>query len=461
MSGWSLEALARAASAEMLGPPAAALRVQAIGTDSRALVSESLFVALRGERFDGHQFIDSVAAQGATAVMVDRRSQIRDVDVPVLLVDDTLRAFGDMAAWHRLQREREVVAITGSNGKTTAKELIAACLGLRGPVHKTAGNLNNLIGVPRTLFDWPDEAECAVVEMGMNAPGEIARLAEIAQPNVALITNVAPAHLEGVGSIQAVADAKGELFEALGPHATAVVNVDDPWIRDVCRSKLSGQRQITFGTVDDADVRCLSSQVTVDGTSLILRYERTEIEVVLPIFGAHNALNATAAAAVALAFECTASEVVRGLALMPSTPRRLNRIETPQGIHVLDDTYNANPASMAAAFETLASLAGSAARVAILGDMRELGLEAASWHDTTGYEAGRSGIGRVLAVGQYAEAVAAGARRGGAQGAAFADMEALLSALDTSVVSGDWVIVKGSRGMRMERVVERLASEKR
>jgi UDP-N-acetylmuramoyl-tripeptide--D-alanyl-D-alanine ligase len=461
MRSWNLALMARAAGATLRGGGAVPkLDVEAVSTDSRATASRCLFVALRGERFDGHAFVEAAIGGGALAVLVDSRGVevLPPTKVPTLVVPDTLRALGDIAAWVRLELGEPLAAITGSNGKTTTKELLAAALGARGMVHKTEGNLNNLIGVPQTLFRWRPEAWAAVVEMGMNAPGEIARLTDIAQPNVGLVTCVAPAHLEGLGSLEAIADAKAELFAHLPDNATAILNADDvPLVRASARV-LGARRVLRFGHGEGCDVRLLTCVAEASGLRMAMSLDGQAMEVALPLVGRHNAMNAAGAAATAWAMGLSPDEIARGLPAVRVPGARLKVLrQVGPGINVVDDTYNANPGSMKAAFATLRDLAGGARCVAVLGDMFELGEAAPALHHEVGQAAAAAGVAEVLAVGPLSERTAAGAVAGGARGRAFADVEALAEALSRTLRAGDWLLVKGSRGMRMEQVVQRLA----
>ncbi|MEK7705318.1 MAG: UDP-N-acetylmuramoyl-tripeptide--D-alanyl-D-alanine ligase [Myxococcota bacterium] len=457
---WDLGELARAAGAEVRGGelPGA---VQAVATDTRSLPPASLFVALRGERFDGHDFAAAAVAAGARALLVDREGDARceSLGAPRLVVQDTLRALGDLASFVRRQHAGRVVAITGSNGKTTTKELVAAVLAAVSSVHKTIGNLNNLVGLPLTLLAWPNETRWAVVEMGMNHLGEIARLTEIATPDVGVITNVAPAHLAGLGSVDAVARAKGELYAGLGATATAIVNADDPLVQGIAVPLLGQQKRLRFGWARGADVRIERYVPTAQGSRVMLELEGAPVELHLPLFGTHNAVNAAAAAAAAWALGVDRDVIASGMGNVRVPGGRLRVIaETRRRIGVIDDTYNANPHSMHAAFAALAER-GTGRRVAVLGDMLELGDSAAALHREVGRSAAVAGLDWVVSFGELAEAVAEGARRAGAEATVAASLEDLLALLDRGLVAGDWVLVKGSRGMRMERVVDHLMAE--
>jgi UDP-N-acetylmuramoyl-tripeptide--D-alanyl-D-alanine ligase len=377
--------------------------------------------------------------------------------LPVLVVEDTLQAYGDMAGHHRRELARPVVAVTGSNGKTTTKELIAAAFGPRGPVHKTQGNFNNLIGVPKTLLDWQGDEWVAVVEMGMSVPGEIGRLSSMGAASVGVITNVAAAHLEGLGSLESVARAKGELFDRLPENAVGVVNLDDPLITSVCAPLLGRRDRLTFGEAASADVRLCRFGSTGAGLRVELEVDGRTLDLELPLSGLHNAYNCAAAVAACLALGSTLDSIMEGITTVKVPGSRLRVLRTlPVGVNVIDDTYNANPASMGAAFATLGELGEGVRRVAVLGEMFELGEAAAALHEAVGRDAADRGVHWVLGLGEHAGEIAQGAREGGAAAQAFEDVEALQEALHQGLQDDDWILVKGSRGMRMERIVQYL-----
>ena len=459
MTSWDLGALARAAGAQVSGG-ALPSGVAAVGTDSRSLPPHCLFVALRGDRFDGHTFVETAVRNGAVAVVVDHL--IENVSVPQLVVSDTLRALGDVAHYIRTQQKGPVVGVTGSNGKTTTKELISAALRSRGPVHKTQGNLNNLIGVPLTIAARPDNTWASVIEMGMNARHEIERLCEIAAPDVGVITTVGPAHLEGLKTIENVARAKAELFEKLPASATVIVNADDPNIVSIAEPFAGNRRKIRFGRSSGVDVRIIGVEAdTAHGaTRVTLDVAGASVHAEIPLVGAHNAANAAAAIAVAYALGVSPHDAALSMrqTQIPGSRLRILRGVGPHNVSILDDTYNANPQSMIASFATLAQLAPKGARrIAVVGDMFELGDTAPQLHREVGEAAAKSGAAWVLALGPNASATAEGARKAGARGDAYDSIEALNAALDSDLKSGDWLAVKGSRGMKMERVVEHVA----
>jgi UDP-N-acetylmuramoyl-tripeptide--D-alanyl-D-alanine ligase len=429
---------------------------EGVCTDSRRIEPGCLFVALEGEKFDAHDFVAQAVEAGAAGLVVKQGKRLAlEAPCAVFEVDDTLRALGALARFHRQRFAIPVGAVTGSNGKTTTKELVAAILGVRGPVLKTHGNLNNEVGVPLTLFGLEPRHVAAVIEMGMNHPGEIARLTDLARPDAGLITVVQPAHLEGCGSIEGVASAKGELFHGLAPGATAVVNVDDA--RVAAQARGLSAKTLTFGRAAEAEVRL--SRVEPhgrDGLSLVITFRGVEHPVATRLVGDHNALNATGAFALAVALGYTPEECVRGLEAAQAHARRLQIIDAPRGVTVVDDCYNANPASMTAALETLTQLSVAGRAVAVLGDMLELGAGEEAEHRTMGVVASdRAAL--VAFVGPRMQLAHREARKKlGDRAAHFDDVPALLAWLSPQLAEGDVVLVKASRGMRLERVVEAL-----
>ncbi len=425
---------------------------RSVSIDSRTLESGALFVALRGPRFDGHDYVAAAAGRGATGAMVARTL---DVALPQLVVEDPRAALAALAADYRSRLHIPVVAVTGSNGKTTVKEMIGAILRETGSVLVTQGNLNNELGVPLTLLRIDADHAAAVVEMGANHPGEISRLSRMAMPTAALITNAGPAHLEGFGSVEGVAHAKGEIFEGLVAGGTAVINADDPYADLWRRLAGRGRRILSFGLGPDADVRAEAVTVQPDASSAFtLVTPQGSVPVTLPLPGRHNVLNAAAAAAAALAAGARPAAVRCALAGVRGAPRRLQVRAGRGGARILDDTYNANPGSLAAALDTLQALPG--VHWLALGDMGELGPGAAALHAEVGRRARAAGVERLYAVGELSRGAA---RAFGAGAQVFADADALAAALGEALRPGVTVLVKGSRFMAMERVVEALAAE--
>ena len=440
-----------------LGEAAAALGLRAAGedvvfhgagTDSRTASRGALFIAVRGPKFDGHDFIGDARRRGAAACLVERAP---DGSMPFVLARDSVRALGELAAaWRSRFRDLLLVGITGSNGKTTVKEMTAAILRISGPVCATRGNLNNEIGVPLTLCDLDAGHHAAVVELGANHRGEIAALTTLARPSVGVVTQCAPAHLEGFGSIEGVARAKGELIEHLPGDAVAVINADDPYA-GLWRKLARDRRCMSFGTGADADVR-VRSESCATGRRVSLDTPAGEVAIELALPGAHNALNAGAAAAAAIAAGASLDTVRDGLAAVRPAKGRLESKRGPRGAEIIDDTYNANPASLQAGLQVLATK--PAPRWLVLGDMAELGVDGASFHAEAGRRARRHGVERLLVVGELG-VEAARAFGGGATH--FEDRAALVERLREELPDGATVLVKGSRSMAMERVVDAIA----
>lgn len=424
--------------------------VSGISTDSRTIRPGELFVPLRGPNFDGHDFLARALRNGAAACLSEE--VIAGFPIPVIQVADTLKALGDLGQAARRRFDGPLVAITGSSGKTTSKEMLAGILGLTGPGLKTQGNYNNLIGLPLTLFQLQPECRWAVLEMGMSARGEIARLAEIGQPNVGIITNVGEAHLETLHGLDGVARAKGELFAALGPGCTAVINADDQRVAAI--PVANGVTRLLYGLAPEAAVwaenlRGKGSQV---GFDLVVGGERRP--VTLQVAGKFNVSNALAAAAAALALEVPLATIVKGLERFRPVSGRMETVQLENGVTLIEDTYNANPLSMAAALRTLVEMNGGSRCIAVLGDMLELGETATDLHRQIGtVAAGCADL--LLVLGEHAEAVAAGAREAGLaedRVRVLAGYEQAVELLQELLQPGDRVLVKGSRGMRMERI---------
>jgi len=426
------------------------LRFSGVTTDSRAVNAGDLFVALKGERFDGHTYVQEAARRGASGALT---SQLVTgaLPVPQVLVADTRRALGKLAAYWRERHPLPLVALTGSNGKTTVKEMLAAIIaehcGEREAVLATQGNLNNDIGMPLTLLRLRERHRYAVIEMGMNHAGEIDYLTRIAQPSVAIVNNAQRAHVGILGSVEAIAHAKGEIYAGLPPAGIAVVNEDDAFAA-YWKGLNAGRRIVTFGLTESADVRA-----TVSDSQVRIVTPADAFAVTLKVAGEHNVRNALAACAAAHALEIAPYAMQAGLAGFTGVPGRLQRRHCASGSLVIDDTYNANPESMKAAINVLAR--ERARKVFVMGDMAELGEASYAMHEEVGRFAKSSGINALLALG---EASRHAAQAFGAGAMHFAQFEALREAARREAAGGVAILVKGSRSMQMERVVEALCA---
>jgi UDP-N-acetylmuramoyl-tripeptide--D-alanyl-D-alanine ligase len=434
----------------------------AVSTDSRADVGGAVFVALRGERFDGHAYLDQVKAAGAAAAIVDRRrvAELTTAGLPLIGVADPRRALGQLAAAWRRRFTVPLVGITGSNGKTTTKEMVAAILqasarrvGLpENAVLATRGNLNNDIGLPLTLLALGPATRHAVIEMGMNHPGEIAYLARLAAPTVALVTNAQRAHLEGLGSLAGVAREKASIYAALPADGVAVVNGDDPQA-DLFR-QAAGAHRIVVASLDGSGDVVGRYRPTAAASSVEISAPAGSVRIELPLLGRHNARNAVVAAAAAIAVGATLADVKAGLETMRNVGGRLRVRSGQAGARLLDDSYNANPDSMRAAIDVLAEAEGQ--RLLVIGDMGEIGAGRVAAHEEVGRYARESGIDRLFALGENSRHAVAAFGAGGVHGDT---PESLTAALLPLLDARTTVLVKGSRFMRMERIADALAVE--
>ena len=419
-------------------------------TDSRSIKAGELFIAIKGERFDGHDFLPGAKQNGAVAAMLERTGQ--DNGLPALLVSDTRRAIGKLAQAWRTEFGIPLIAVTGSNGKTTVKEMLVSILRLKAPVLATRGNLNNDIGVPLTLFGLGHEHRYAVIEMGANHPGEIDWLSRIARPTIALITQCAPAHLEGFGSIEGVARAKAEIYDGLDRLGIAVINADDDYA-GLWRGRIGGIKQFSFGLKQPADVTAHSISVSMSTgrNHFTLSTPLGSVEIQLSLLGEHNIMNALAAATCASALGIELGLIKQGLEQM--TPVK-GRLETKTGLRncrLIDDTYNANPVSLQAAIKAMSLFNGR--HWLALGDMGELGTETEALHANAGRIAREHGIERLYATGSLSR-LATETFGKGAQ--FFPNTEDLIKALQEQIAADVTLLVKGSRTMQMERVVKSL-----
>ena len=459
---WRIEDLLAATGGTLVAGPMTA-EFAGIGIDSRIIPKDHVFVAIRGAKYDGHAFIPELMEAGIKGIIIhqplsDRQQLVEwsEAGGCCIMVDDTTRALGDLASFQRHRAEIPVVAITGSNGKTTTKELTALVLRQHKQTLSTQGNLNNEIGLPLTLFRLSRSHEVAVVELGMNHPGEIRRLAEISRPDIGLITNISQAHLEGLKDIEHVMAAKAELLEYVPASGTAVLNADDRFGRRL--AKMAKSRVLYFGFSDQSDIRADAIQEAGVKTEFKLILPEGEIPVTLHAPGKYMLANALAAAAVGYAMGLSKETIRAGIEAFRPVAGRMAHTETRAGIHVIDDAYNANPGSMKSAIEALAALKGRKRAFLVAGDMLELGEASAALHEEVGRAAAASGIDRVYLTGKFARDMAAGAlSEGMPAGNVFVGNKIeILEKLNDELTPGDWVLVKGSRSTGMEHIVQHL-----
>ena len=452
MMAWRLSELVRYSPGQIVGNDCA---FNSVSTDSRTLKPGALFVALSGPSFDGHDFVAAAAARGAAAAIVERplAAQIAQIVTP-----DPLGALSAFAREWRRQFHIPLIGVTGSNGKTTTKELLGSILSRQGKTLVTRGNLNNHIGVPLMLLELTAGHRYAVIEMGANHIGEIAHLASLAEPTVGIVTNAGAAHLEGFGSLAGVAQGKGEMFRALPPEGVAIVNADDAFAAQ-WRDASTAERLLTFGFEQPADF--MAHKVRAESSASGFR---TEFELVTPygsrpatlaLGGLHNLRNALGAAAAACAAGIEIDEIVAGLAAMKSVAGRLELKPALNGAFLVDDSYNANPGSLKAGIDAFRTFGG--VRWLVLGEMRELGASSDELHAEVGRYARQAGIERLLAVGEGSRFAVEAFGPGGQW---FASVDALVAEASKSLTGGVAVLIKGSRANRLERVAAALALHK-
>ncbi|WP_245573984.1 UDP-N-acetylmuramoyl-tripeptide--D-alanyl-D-alanine ligase [Neptunomonas japonica] len=451
-----LSELLTALSGQLLGKDIAFSRVN---TDTRSIQPGDLFVALKGEHFDAHDFANKAVTAGASALVVDRELAL---DVPQLIVADTRVALGKIAEYNRSFFDGTLFAITGSSGKTTVKEMLAEILSGAGQVLATKGNLNNDIGVPLTLLRIAPSDQYAVIEMGASGPGEIAYSAGLSHPDIALISNAMGAHLEGFGSLQGVVEAKGEIYDGLSPTGTAVVNIDDPhanqWIQRVANKPL-----LTFGLDSKADINAIAIQILDDGCySFVVVHGDTSEKVQLKVMGRHNVMNALAAVALTVAAGLPLSLAAAGLERFCAVKGRMCSLPGFNGARIIDDSYNANPGSVKAAIQALGELKGE--RIFVLGDMGELGPDAEEMHREVGLFAAEHNIDKLLTVGSLSKAAVEGFESSNnlaTQQLAehFIDQKGLVDRVLPRLHENMVVLVKGSRSAGMDKVVTRLTEK--
>lgn len=442
-----LRALSIAIKAEYHGPD---VSVKGVCIDSRGQCAERCFIALRGPHFDAHDYVQQAELQGASALMVERRL---DTKLPQLIVQNTYDALTESARWWRQQINSTVIGVTGSNGKTTLKTMLASIFSEVGATSATVGNLNNEIGVPLTLLSIKPEHEFAVVEMGMNHAGEIERLSTLASPDIAIINNAGPAHIENLGSLDAIAAAKGEIFSGLSANGIAVINADDAYA-EFWRGLAKKHSVITFGFENTADLMAEAEQRERD-ISVTLHWRDSKIALNLPGRGHHMVMNALAASATALALGVTLSQIKQGLERMPAVSGRLQVFDF-NSTELIDDSYNANPASVKAGLDVLATRAPV---LAVLGNMAELGEHARVMHQEVGRYAAQLGIDALWACGEHAQSMCeAYTEAGGKSARAYLAQQPMIEAFEQEPDALHYksILVKGSRSAHMENVVAKL-----
>jgi len=431
--------------------------INKVSTDSRTIKPGELFVALRGENFEGHDFVEASAKSGATGALVDLKWA---GNVPnnfsLLRATDTLQAYQTLAANYRRSLALKVLAITGSNGKTSTKDFAAAVLARRFRVTKTEGNFNNHVGLPRTILEATSEDEVAVWEIGMNHPGEIAALSKIAAPDAAIITNIGVAHIEFMGSREAIALEKGALAEAVEPQGTVVLNADDPFTEGIAART---RAKVVLAGTTGGSVSAIEIRQSAEGAEFTIVEGAHRCRAQLPVAGSHMVQNALLAVAAGRAFGLSIEECAAGLAAAPLTKARL-QIKEINGVQFLDDSYNANPDSMKAALRTLVELDTEGKRIAVLGEMRELGAESERGHREVGETAATLGVDQLITIGDTAELIAEGARTAGLDKVSSVPSTAEATKLLGEIAEpGDLVLIKGSRAARTEQVIQQFGSQ--
>ena len=431
--------------------------INKVSSDSRMIKPGELFVALRGENFEGHDFVEASAKAGATGALVELNWT---GNVPnnfaLLRATDTLQAYQTLAASYRRSLALKVLAITGSNGKTSTKDFAASVLARRFRVTKTEGNFNNHVGLPRTILEATSDDEVAVWEIGMNHPGEIAALSKIAAPDAAIITNIGVAHIEFMGSRETIATEKGALAEAVGPQGTVVLNADDPFSEGIAART---RAKVVFAGTTGGAVQAIEIRQSTEGSEFTIVEGAHRCRAQLPVAGSHMVQNALLAVASGRAFGLSIEDCAAGLAAAPLTKARL-QIKEIGGVHFLDDSYNANPDSMKAALRTLVELDTEGKRIAVLGEMRELGAESERGHREIGETAATLGVEQLITIGDAAKLIAEGARAGGLNKVSSARSTAEAAKLLGEIAEpGDLVLIKGSRAARTEEVIEHFGSQ--
>ena len=459
---WRGSDILKAVSGELLSGSIEHL-FKGISIDSRKISGSDLFVAIKGKIYDGHTFVDDVIKKNIKGILINRQSAGQ---MPIAkwqekknfccAVPDTVKALGDLASYNRTRSGISTIAITGSNGKTTTKEMTASILKKKFNTLSSKGNFNNEIGLPLTLFNISPSHEWAVLELGMNHPGEIGRLAEICMPDIGVITNIGSAHLEGLGSLEGIMNAKGELLEKIKPGGTAVLNGDDPGV--MLLSQKTKNKTLIFGKGSNAEIKAVSVERKGTGTCFKLELPFETIPIELKIPGGFMVSNALASAASGYLLGFTAKEIKAGIEDFKPANGRMSIIKTPKGVNIIDDTYNSNPDSMEAAIKTLKDLKQGSDSILVTGDMLELGDHAEFMHKKIGSMAAKSKITRLYASGSFAEKVAEGALDENMDSKKIftGTKKEIIDDLTLRLKEGDWLLVKGSRATGMEIIVKKI-----
>ena len=431
--------------------------VERISTDSRTIKKGELFVALRGENFDGHKFVEAAAKASAAGAIVDLNWKGKvPAKFAIIRAQDTLIAYQNIAANYRKSLPLKVLAITGSNGKTSTKDFAASVLGRKFRVTKTQGNFNNHVGLPRTILEATSQDEVAVWEIGMNHPGEVAPLAKIAAPDAAIITNIGVAHIEFMGTREAIAKEKGALAEAVGANGTVILNADDSFSKDIAGRTSA---RVLFAGTKEGTIHAIDIQQSADGSEFTILEGAHQCHAQLPVPGLHMVQNALLAIAAGRAFGLSLEEAAAGLASAPLTKARL-QIKEINGVQFLDDSYNANPDSMKAALQTLVELDSDGKRIAVLGEMRELGQETQRGHEEVGEAAAAFGIDQLIGIGEMGALIARAAEKAGLEKSQAVGSTSEAAELLLEIAApGDLILIKGSRLARTEDVIEAFAKQ--
>jgi UDP-N-acetylmuramoyl-tripeptide--D-alanyl-D-alanine ligase len=433
------------------------ISIERISTDSRTIKKGELFVALRGENFDGHKFVEATAQAGAAGAIVDLKWNGKiPAKFAIIRAEDTLLAYQNLAANYRKALSIKVLAITGSNGKTSTKDFAASVLGRKFRVTKTQGNFNNHVGLPRTILEATSNDEVAVWEIGMNHPGEVAPLARIAAPNAAIITNIGVAHIEFMGTREAIAKEKGALVESVAAEGTVILNADDPFSKGIAERT---RAHVIFAGTKEGTVRAMDIQQSADGSEFTIIEGAHRCRAQLPVPGLHMVQNALLAVAAGRGFGLSLEEAAAGLASAPLTKARL-QIKEINGVQFLDDSYNANPDSMKAALQTLVELDTDGKKIAVLGEMRELGTETERGHQEVGEAAAAFGIDHLVGIGEMGAIISRAAEKAGLEKSTVVGSTSEAAELLLEIAApGDLILIKGSRLARMEDVIEAFAKQ--